>query len=329
MRLSTCSAAALAALLCFPALAQQKHETTPAQAAPPAAPGRPAAPPGAAAAAQAQPDPVIAKVDDRELHLSDIQELAQSLPEALRGMPSNMLYPLLVDQLVDREAMAIVARKEGLDKDPAIQRQIRRAEEAALQNALIQREVGPSVSEEAISARFRQELAGKPGEEEVHARHILVASEDQAKQVIAQLKSGGDFAALAKKYSTDPGAQKGGDLGWFKKGEMVPEFAQAALALKPGQFTETPVHTRFGWHVIQVLEVKQDPPPTYEQARSGLRQQIVQEGVQKAIEKARAEVRIERFNPDGSPIRASDTAEPPPAAESPAEPVPPPAAGSR
>lgn len=320
-------AAALAALLCYPALAQQHHAApaSPPRPGPAEQPARPAGAPAAAnpaAPGQPRPDPVIAKVDGHELHLSDVQELAQSLPEGLRSMPANMLYPLLVDQLVDREAMAIVARKQGLDKDPAVQRQMRLAEEGALQNALIQREVGPSVNEEAIAARYKQEIAGKAGQEQVHARHILVTSEDQAKKVIAELKAGADFAALAKKYSTDPGAQNGGELGWFKKGEMVPEFAEAALSLKPGQFTDTPIHTRFGWHVIQVLEVKREPPPTFEQARTQLRQQIVQEGVQKAIDKARADVKIERFNPDGTPVRASDTAEPPPASP---EPAPPPA----
>lgn len=326
MRLLPFAGAALAALFCLPALAQ--NEATPAPGPAATAPATPAPPPAAqpqkpagaatapgatAATAQPQPDPVVAKVNGHEVHLSDVQELAQSLPEELRGMPSKMLFPLLVDQLVDREAMVIAARKEGLDKDPTIQRQIRLAESATLQNALIQREVGPSVSEEAMAARYKQEIAGKPGEEEVHARHILVTSEEQANKIIAQLKSGGDFVALAKQQSSDPAAQKGGDLGWFKKADMLPEFGTAAFALKPGQFTDKPVHTRFGWHVIQVLEVKQNPPPSYEQARAQMRQEIVQEGVQKAIEKARAQVAIERFNADGTPVRASDAAEPPPA----------------
>lgn len=340
MRLLSFSAAALAALFCLPALAQNTASPAPGAAVPaPATPAPSAAAPSAAAppaeqpagaaaapdasatTAQPRPDPVVAKVNGHEVHLSEVQEVAQSLPDELRGMPSKMLFPLLVDQLVDREAMVIAARKEGLDKDPTIQRQIRLAESAALQNALIQREVGPGVTEEAIAARYKQEIAGKPGEMEVHARHILVTSEDQANKIIAQLKGGADFVALAKQQSSDPAAQKGGDLGWFKKSDMLPEFGAAAFALKPGQFTEKPVHTRFGWHVIQVLEVKQNPPPTYEQARAQLRQEIVQEGVQKAIEKARAQVSIERFNPDGTPVRASDAAEPPSPPNSPEPPA--------
>lgn len=318
-------AAALATLLSLPALALDPAPPAGAPVPPtaPAVAPQPGQPAAAANPAQPRPDPVIARVDEHELHMSDVEQLARGLPEELRGMPSSVLFPLLVDQLVDREAMAIAARKAGLDKDPATQRQIRLAEEAALQNALIQREVGPSISEEAISTRYKKEIAGKPGETQVHARHILVTSEDQANKIIAELKGGGDFVAIAKKVSTDPGAQNGGDLGWFKKGDMVPEVASAAFALKPGQITDKPVHSRFGWHVIQVLEVKQAPPPTYGEARAQIRQQIVQEGVQKAIDKARADVKIERFNPDGTPVRATDTAEPPPATP---EPPPPPAA---
>jgi len=325
-------AAALAALIAIPALAQTPPSSpaggaapAPPPAAQPPEPGaQPASPNAAAAAAAPRPDTVIAKVNGIELHMSDLQEMAQNLPAELRNMPGNMLYPLLVDQLVDRAALAIAARKEGLDKIPEIQRQIHLAEEAALQNALIQRDVAPKVTEEAISALYKKDIAGKPGEEQVHARHILVASETEANKIIAQLKGGADFAALAKKYSTDPGGAKGGDLGWFKQGDMLPEFGAAAFALKPGQVTDKPVHTRFGWHVIQVLEVKRDPPLTYEQARAELRQQIVQEAVQKVIAEARAAVKIERFNSDGSPITASETAEPPPSPAETAAPVPPP-----
>ena len=96
----------------------------------------------------------------------------------------------------------------------------------------------------------------------MHARHILVASEDEAKKIIEELNKGGDFAALAKAHSTDSGAAQGGDLGFFKKGDMVPEFAAAAFALKAGEITTTPVHTQYGWHIIKVEEHRQAPPPT-------------------------------------------------------------------
>ena len=196
------------------------------------------------------------------------------------------------------------ARKSGLDKDPTVQRQVAAAEDRALQTAMLNKEVGPSVTDEAVHARYDQDIAGKPGEEEVHAKHILVDNEAEAKKIIAQLKDGGDFAALAKQYSKDPsGAQQGGDLGFFKKDEMVPEFATAAFALQPGQVSPEPVHTQFGWHVILLVERRRAEPPSFDQAHDELRQKMIQEGVQKAVAKARASASVEKFNLDGSQVR--------------------------
>jgi peptidyl-prolyl cis-trans isomerase C len=265
-----------------------------------------------AATAPAPADPVVAKVNGQPIYLSDLKGAAQGLPENVRGVPPQTLYPMLLDQLIDGRALAAEARKTGLDKDPAVQRQIADAEDRTLDNAVLTKEVGPTITDAALHARYDKDIAGKPGEEEVHAKHILVDNEDQAKKIIADLKGGADFAALAKQYSKDPGAaQQGGDLGFFKKDEMVPEFASAAFALQPGQISPQPVHTQFGWHVILVVERRRAQPPTFEQARDELRQQMVKEGVKKAVADARAEVSVEKFNLDGSPIRATDTAEPP------------------
>ena len=260
-------------------------------------------------------DPIVAKVDGQPIHLSDLKDAAQGLPENVRGMPAQTLFPMLLDQLIDGRALVAEARKSGLDKDPTVQRQVTAAEDRALQTAVLNKEVGPSVTEDAVHARYDQEFAGKPGEEEVHAKHILVDSEAEAKKIIGQLKGGGDFAALAKQYSKDPaGAQQGGDLGFFKKDEMVPEFAAAAFALQPGQVSPEPVHSQFGWHVILLVERRRSEPPNFAEARDELRQKMIQEGVQKAVAKARAATSVEKFNLDGSQVRATDTAEPPPAA---------------
>ncbi len=263
--------------------------------------------------ASATSDPVVAKVDGESIHLSDLKDAAQGLPENLRGMPPQTLYPMLLDQLIDGRALVAEAHKSGLDKDPAVQRQVAAAEDRALQTAMLNKEVGPSISDEAVHARYEKEIAGKPGEEEVHAKHILLDSEAEAKKVIAQLKGGADFAALAKQYSKDPGgAQQGGDLGFFKKDEMVPEFATAAFSLQPGQVSPEPVHSQFGWHVILVVARRQAEPPSFEQAHDELRQKMIQEGVKQAVAKARAAASVEKFNLDGSQMRPTDLAEPPP-----------------
>ncbi len=269
--------------------------------------------PAPAAPAAVPADPVVAKVNGDPIYLSDVRASAQSLPQNLRALPPETVYPRLIDSMISERVLADAARKAGIDKDPAVQRQVAAATDQVLDNALLTKVVMPTVTDQALHARYQAEIAGKPGQVEVHAKHILVDSEDQAKDIIAQLNKGADFATLAKKYSKDPGAADGGDLGFFKKDEMVPAFADAAFALKPGQFTQTPVHTQFGWHVILVIERRQAPAPTFEQAADQLRQQMLQEGVRKEIAQARAAANVETFNMDGSPMRATDKAVPPPA----------------
>ncbi len=313
------SAPILAIPVVFAALGAPVAWTQPAPAAPASPPGAaPAAPPGAAAGAAASTapaDPVVAKVNGQPIYLSDLQAAAQGLPDNMRGMPPQMLFPMILDQLIDGRALVVEARKDGLEKDPMVARQVAAAEDRALQSALLSKKVGPEVTDEAVKARFEKDQAGKPPEEEVHASHILVANEADAKKIIAELNAGADFATLAKQNSTDPGGKNGGDLGFFKKDDMVPEFATAAFALKPGEFTQTPVHTQFGWHVIKLVERRTAPPPTFDQAKEELRQKMIQEGVQQAVAQARTGITVQKFNMDGTPIKATDTAQPPPPAK--------------
>ena len=331
MRLSLAVAAALlcAPMLPYAALAQGTSgpATTPGSATTPSAASKGAPPPAAAAhpapdaSAAAPADPVVAKVGGTEIHLSDLSEAAQSLPDEMRSMPPQVLYPMLLDQMVDRQALVIQADKEKLQDQPQVQRALDRARDQVLQNAILTREIGPTVTDTALHAKYDAEYANKPGEEEVHARHILVPTEEEAKKVIAELDKGADFAALAKQDSKDPGAQNGGDLGFFKKGDMVPEFATAAFALQPGKYTETPVKTQFGYHIIKVEERKVSPPPTFDEVKAELRQQIIQAGVRQALNKARVGLAIQKFNVDGSPM--SDAPSTPEATSTPTTDMPP------
>lgn len=285
MRGLTLSTLLATALLAVPALAQS-----------------PTPPPAAAAAAPA-PDPVLARVGADEVHASDLADAASSLPEELRGMPQSVLYPMLLDQLVDRRAIIMLARKENLQADPAVQKQIVRATDAALQNALLARDITPTLTDDAIKARYERDYANKPGEEEIDAAHILVADEDKAKSIIKQLDAGADFKKLATENSTDPSAKgNGGDLGFFKKADMLPEFSDAAFALKPGEITQTPIHTRFGWHVIKLINRRTAPAPTLDTVRDDIRQGLIQEGVTRVLAQAKQGLTIQKFNPDGSPL---------------------------
>lgn len=264
-------------------------------------------------AAQPTPDPIVARVDGQEIHASDLAEAAQTLPQEMRGMPPNVIMPMLIDQLVDRKSIVILARKQKFADDPAVLRAVARATDQAMQTALLQKEISPLITDAALKARYDRDFAGKPGETEVHARHILVPDEADAKAAIAEIKAGADFATVAKVRSKDPGSADGGDLGFFKQGDMVPEFAAVAFALKPGEISQTPVKSQFGWHVIKVEERRQAPPASFEESKDQIRQGIIQEGIQGIIKTAKIGLKIEIFNPDGTPKRATDAAEPPPA----------------
>ena len=294
--------------------AQSAAPATPAaQSAAPATPAeQSAAPAGTSSAAPAggvptpatgtPTDPVIATVNGAPIHLSELSEMTRNLPQQLQGMSPDQLYPILLDQLVDQKAMSIAAKKDGLLDDPTVQKRIEIGTEQVLQAALITKTVGPQISEAAINAAYQKEYANKPGVEEIHARHILVPTQAEAQSIIKQLDNGADFAKLAQKYSTDPGSVNGGDLGWFKKTDMVPEFANAAFAMKDGQITQTPVHSQFGWHVIQVLSHRVDSAPTLASVHDKIRNELIQQGIHNLLTSVRSQVAIKEYAPDGSPL---------------------------
>jgi peptidyl-prolyl cis-trans isomerase C len=261
-----------------------------------------------------KPDPVVAKVGSDVIHLSDVTAVANTLPPQTRQMPPDQLLPKVLDQMVDTQVLAIEARKQGLDKDLVVQRTLHEVMERALVSAFLEKEVGPQITDASVKARFDKDIGSQPPVQEVHARHILVDDEATAKKIIAELKKGSNFAALSKQHSKDSAAvEQGGDLGFFKATDMVPEFSAAAFALKDNEISSTPVHTQFGWHVIQTLEHRTAAPPTFEQSRDQLRQKMISEAVHKVLTQAQAGVTVERFNLDGTPAKATDQAVPPPA----------------
>jgi peptidyl-prolyl cis-trans isomerase C len=250
-------------------------------------------------------DPVVARVEGAEIRLSELQSEMERLPAELRSMPQPMLMPLLLDQLITQKAITAAARAQGLANDPEVQARLRRAEEEALQQALITRAVAPQMTEESLRARYQRDVAGRPAEEEVRARHILVPTEAEARTALAEARAAGaDFAEVARRRSTGPGSREGGDLGFFKRGDMIPEFATAAFGMQPGQISESPVRTQFGWHVIKVEERRAVPPPPFEEAQEALRQRAFEEAVTAEVERIRGAARIERFAMDGSPLPA-------------------------
>jgi peptidyl-prolyl cis-trans isomerase C len=247
-------------------------------------------------------NPVVARVDGTELRLSDVEAMQQSLPQQAQKLPLKQIYPILLDRLVDGALVAQAGRKEHLDQDPAVERRLRLYEDRLIQQAYVEQLIKGAESEDQLKARYQKFLEEKPAREEVHARHILVKTEAEAKAIIAQLDKGADFATLAKKNSTDPGAASGGDLGYFGRDDMVPAFTAAAFALPVGKYTETPVKTEFGWHVILVEDHRVKKPPNFAEAREQVSQLLARDIIQAKLKELREAAKIETFGLDGKPL---------------------------
>ncbi|MFZ5782617.1 MAG: peptidylprolyl isomerase [Pseudomonadota bacterium] len=286
----------------------------------------PAKPPAQAAKPQAPKDPVVATVNGQPIRLSELEVAQQSLPQQYRSMPLQAVFPALLDRLISAKLVVQEGKKSKVTDDPAFKRRMAFVEEQVLQDFWIQREIARLVTAEKLQQRYEERLKSMPTEEEVHARHILVATEDEAKALIAELKKGAAFDKLAKEKSTDKASgAEGGDLGWFKKADMVKEFADAAFGLKKGELTDTPVKTQFGYHVIKVEDRRKAPPPAFEEIVDQLREEMAREVVTAELDKLRAGAKIEKFNMDGSKPEATPAAQPA-TPSAPAKPATPPAA---
>ena len=317
-----CAAAAMAGPVAAQQPAAPQAAPPPVAQAPAPAQKPPAKPPAAAAAPAAQPlkDPVVATVNGQPIRLSELEIAQQALPQQYRNMPLQAVFPALLDRIVDSKLVVQEGKKTKVNDDPAFKKRMAFVEDQVLQDFWIQREVARKVTPEKLQQRYEERLKSMPAEEEVHARHILVSTEDEAKAIIADLKKGQAFDKLAKEKSTDKASgAEGGDLGWFKKSDMVKEFADAAFALNKGDLTETPVKTQFGYHVIKVEDRRKAPPPAFEELADQLREEMAREAVTAQLDQLRSGAKIEKFNIDGSKPEPQ-AAKPAPAA--PAAPAP-------
>ncbi|GAN53076.1 peptidylprolyl isomerase [Tanticharoenia sakaeratensis] len=268
-----------------------------------AAPAPAAAP--AAPAAAPNPNQPLVSVNGQIITLADVQRAAANLPPQLQNQASpQQLFGILINQLVQQRAVQIAAYKEGLDKQADVHARMQAAADGALQNAYLAQKVTPEVTDAAMQSYYQANYAKAKPEEQVHARHILVASEAQAKDIIAQLNHGADFAKLATQLSTDKGSagSNGGDLGWFKRGDMLPAFSDAAFKMKPNTITQTPVKTQYGWHVIQVLGTRDAPVPSYDSVKGEIRQKLIQQDVRSAVDAAMKGVKIVQYDQQGKPM---------------------------
>jgi peptidyl-prolyl cis-trans isomerase C len=253
-------------------------------------------------APDAPKDPVVAKVNATTIHFSDVIAAQRALSPQYQSAPLQQIYPQLVQQLVDNKLVADAAKTAKIGDDPDYKAQLAKEQEQLMANFYMRQLVIKARSDEALHAYYDKWVKDQPAVDEVHARHILVATEDEAKAIVADLDKGGDFTKLANEKTTDKsGSKDGGDLGWLSKEHLVPEFANAAFALKKGEYTKTPVKTQFGYHVILVEDTRK-APPSFDESKADLAKQLAMNTVQVKLDELRKKAKIEEFNPDGSPL---------------------------
>ncbi|MGH7048666.1 MAG: peptidylprolyl isomerase [Stellaceae bacterium] len=292
----------LAAVLVFGLGAGSAGAAGPAPTAAPTAP--PTVPPPASALPPG--NPVVARVDGVELHLADVEAAERSLPPQAQKLPFAEIYPILLDRLVDGALVTEAGRKEHLEQTPAVQQRLKLYEDHLIQQAYLEELLKGADSEDRLKARYQQFLKEQKPQPEVRARHILVPTEAEAKSIIAQLDKGADFATLAKKYSKDPGAASGGELGYFTRDDMVPAFSAAAFALPVGKYTESPVKTEFGWHVILVEDRRVKEPPSFAEARPQLTRLVAHDIIAAKLKELHDNAKIETYGLDGKPLPAAE-----------------------
>jgi len=252
----------------------------------------------AAAPAPVDPKAVVATVNGEPITEADLTLAGEDFAEELAKVSPDQRRKAILDVLVDLRLMAGAAEKDGLDKSEEFQRRLALLRARALRNEFFRTKVDNAVSDEAVKKRYEAEVAKIVPEEEVHAAHILVETEDEAKAIIKQLDDGGDFAKLAEEKSKDPGSGKmGGDLGFFTKGKMIKEFEDAAFALEPGKYTETPVKSQYGFHVIKSIEKRKQPLPTYDQVKDQVRQLVLRDTFVETVSKLRADGKVDITDP--------------------------------
>ena len=243
-------------------------------------------------------DPVVATVGGVEILKSEIDLAVTGLDPQLANLPDAQKRVAALSSVIDIKLLAADASKEGLQDDAAFKQRIAYLTDRELHNAYFKKHVVDAVTPDEVKARYEAEIAKIEPQDEVRARHILVKTEDEAKAVIADLDGGKDFVELAKEKSTDPNKSEGGDLGFFGKGRMVPEFEAVAFTLEPGTYTKEPVKTQFGFHVIKVEEKRKQQPPALEQVEGQVRQIVMRDKYVELLEKAKADAGVEIADPE-------------------------------
>lgn len=238
---------------------------------------------------------VIAKVNGAEIRQSDLAIAEEELGQSLQQLDPASRRESLISFLIDMKIVAKAAEDKKVGDSPDFKQRLAFARNRLLMDGVLADEGKAAVTDDAMKKVYEEATKQASGEKEVRARHILVQTEDEAKAIKAELEKGADFAKLAKEKSKDPGAADGGDLGFFTKEQMVPEFSAVAFALEPGKISD-PVKSQFGWHVIKVEEKRDRKPPDFDQVKGQIQAYVTRKAQAEYVTKLRTAAKIERLD---------------------------------
>lgn len=250
-------------------------------------------------------DPTVAKVNGVEIHQSDLalaeEDIGNNMPQAATPEARR---DYLITYLADMILVGRAAEEQGVSATDDFKRRFAMMRTKVLMELLLQQTAKKAVTDEALHKVYDEAVKQMRDEQEVRASHILVDTEDEAKAVLTELKKGANFADLAKQKSKDPGAAQGGDLGYFTKDQMVPEFAEVAFKLDKGALSD-PVKTQFGWHIIKVEDKRTKPVPEFDKVKDQLETYVVRHAQTELVAKLRSTAKIERLDaPPAAPAQA-------------------------
>lgn len=240
-------------------------------------------------------NPVLAKVNGQEIRQSDVTIAEEELGPSLAQMDPSTRKDNVLSFLIDMKIVAKAAEDKKVADREEFKSKLAFARNRLLMDSLLGTEGKEALTDANMKKVYEDAAKQISGEQEVHARHILVESEDEAKKIAEELKKGANFAELAKKSSKDPGAADGGDLGFFTKDQMVPEFSKVAFELEPGKISD-PVKSQFGWHVIKVEEKRNRQAPSFDQVKPQIEQYVVRKAQADYVTKLREAAKVERLD---------------------------------
>ena len=245
--------------------------------------------------AQMSEEIVVAKVNGDEIQLKEVLDIIDQLPLDYQNQPLASYFDQIVDEVINTRLAAKAGEKSDLSDDPIVIEAMRIAAQKVLAENWLRLELAKSVTQEALAKAYDAYVADTTSREEIRASHILLEDEKTAVSVIKKLKEGSDFAQLAREMSTGPSGPNGGDLGYFGRGAMVRIFEQAAFGLEVGGFTNTPVQSQFGWHVIMLFDKRISDAKSKEEMSQQLAQNITKISFARIIETLRANAEIEKI----------------------------------